>query len=278
MPTSQGPTMTLPMPGKAVRGLMLGVFAVWLTYAIALNWGGAPSWTFEILAGSTQQVLHGELWRLFTAPLLHQAVGAQGVSHIVGTLFGLFFLTPRLEEEWGAKRFLRFVAVASLVSYALQMLVTLLLPQPLSQRLVPPYWYGMTPALGAIAIAWALTFKNQVVHLFFVLPVSSRMLIVIVVGSATLYLVAGSTPPEGLISPFGGMLCGWLLGGGSPSPLRKAWLKLRLAQLGKQAERDTRRKPRPNPGGLRVIPGGRADDTDDDDKADDKGPDGRWLN
>ena len=32
-------------------------------------------------------------------------------------------------------------------------------------------------------------------------------------------------------------------------------------------------EPRPNPGGLRVLPGGRADDDDDD-----KGPDGRWLN
>jgi hypothetical protein len=29
---------------------------------------------------------------------------------------------------------------------------------------------------------------------------------------------------------------------------------------------------RPNPSGLRVIPGGRSDDEDD------KGPDGRWLN
>jgi hypothetical protein len=68
------------------------------------------------------------------------------------------------------------------------------------------------------------------------------------------------------------------LGGGTPSPLRKAWLKLRLAQLeGQDARRrdgkDGPRKARPNPGGLRVIPGGRTDDDDDD-----KGPDGRWLN
>jgi hypothetical protein len=140
--------------------------------------------------------------------------------------------------------------------------------------LVGEYWFGLLPALGATAIAWALTFKNQVVHLFFVLPVSSRMLIVWVVGLACLALVAGAASHEGLIAPFGGMLCGWLLGGGTPSPLRKAWLKLRLAQLEEQERRQTRRKPRPNPGGLRVITGGRSDDSDDDDK----GPDGRWLN
>ena len=71
------------------------------------------------------------------------------------------------------------------------------------------------------------------------------------------------------------LLCffGWLLGGGTPSPLRKAWLKLRLGPLEREEKRQTtRKKPRPNPGGLRVLPGGRVDDDDD------KGPDGRWLN
>lgn len=264
----------LPTPGPAIRGMMIVVFAVWLCFAIALNWAGAPVATFELFLGNTERLLQGELWRLFTAPLMHIAQGPGGVSHILTTLFGLYFLTPRLEEAWGGKRLLRFVAVSVLVGYALQVLVELVTPAALGRRLVGPYWFGLSPALGAIAIAWALTFKNQVVHLFFVLPISSRMLIVIVVGGATLYLIAGALPPEGLISPYGGMLCGWLLGGSTPSPLRKLWLKLRLAQLGKQAQREQRR-PRPNPGGLRVIPGGRSDDDSDDGES---GPGGRWLN
>jgi hypothetical protein len=109
----------------------------------------------------------------------------------------------------------------------------------------------------------------------FLPPMSSRTLILVVVGFALLMLVAGAQPEEGLLSPFCGMFLGWLLGGGTPSPLRKGWLKLRLAQLEGQDARargkGSPRKARPNPGGLRVIPGGRADD-------DDKGPDGRWLN
>jgi hypothetical protein len=153
------------------------------------------------------------------------------------------------------------------------MAVELVLPSTLAGRLVPEHWFGITPALGAIAIAWALTFKNETVMLFFVLPVTSRMLIIWIVGLGLLYLVAGATPFEGLIAPFGGMLCGWLLGGGTPSPLRKAWLKLRLAQLDREARNDQQqRKRRPNPAGLRAIPGGRADDDDD------RGPDGRFLN
>lgn len=267
--------LALPSPGKGVRGLMLAVFAIWLCFAIGLNWGGAPASVFYALAGSTARILHGEVWRLVTAPLLHYAEGGAGVSHLITALLGLYFFAPRLEEIWGARRFLRFVGLSAVIAYAVQMLVELLLPAAVSGRLVGEYWFGLTPALGAIAIAWALTFKNQVVHLFFVIPVSSRMLIVWVVGLACLYLVTGAQSHEGLIAPFGGMLCGWLLGGGTPSPLRKAWLKLRMAQL-EQAQHAARRRPRPNPSGLRVISGGRSSEPDDSDG--DKGPDGRWLN
>lgn len=273
----RGNEMTSPLfrrPTKAVGGVMLVIFVVWLIFAIGTNWGSAPAAVFELLAGDTQRILHGEVWRLLTAPLLHYPSGAAGVSHLLTALIGLYFFTPRLEELWGPGRTLRFIALSAVISYLLQMLVELALPASVATRLVGPFWFGITPALGAIAIAWALTFKNQTVMLFFVLPVTSRMLVIWVVGMAALYLVAAASTPSGLISPFGGMLCGWLLGGGTPSPLRKAWLRFRLAQLDQEARREgQRRKRRPNPAGLRAIPGGRADDDDDD-----RGPDGRFLN
>jgi membrane associated rhomboid family serine protease len=266
---NEGMQTVFRRPTKAVLGLMLVVFVIWLIFALGLNWGSASSSVFEALAGSTERILQGEVWRLFTAPLMHFPVGGAGVSHLLTALIGLYFFTPRLEEQWGP-----FIALSAVIAYVIQMLVELALPVSLAERLVGEYWFGITPALGAIAIAWALTFKNEQVLLFFVLPVSSRMLIIWVVGLGLLYLVAGARPHEGLIAPFGGMLCGWLLGGGTPSPLRKAWLKFRLSQLDKEARRDgERRKRRPNPAGLRAIPGGRSNDDDDD-----RGPDGRFLN
>jgi membrane associated rhomboid family serine protease len=261
-------------PTKAVQGLMLALFAIWLIFAIGLNWGSAPASVFELLTGNTERILHGEVWRLFTAPLLIPPSGSAGVWSLVFTMLGLYFLTPRLEQEWGSTRLLRFIALSAVIAYALQMAIGLLLPESIEQRLVPPAWFGMDPALTAIAIAWALTFKHEQIRLFFVLPVTSRMLVVFIVGLALLHVVALGGGPEGLLSPFGGMLCGWLLGGGTPSPLRKAWLKLRLAQLDSEARREgQRRKRRPNPAGLRAIPGGRSKDDDDD-----RGPDGRFLN
>lgn len=274
MQSSDGLTqLGLPRPGKGLLGVMLAVFVVWLTFAIGQNWGGASSSVFALLAGDTRAILHGEVWRLLTAPLLHSPRGGAGVSHLLTALLGLYFLGARLEELWGPRRMLRFIALTSVLAYGLQMLVELALPLELATRLVGPLWYGMGPAIAGIAIAWALTFRGQVVRLFMVLPVTSGMLIAFVIGLGFLHLVAADMPEEGLLAPFGGMLFGWLLGGGTPSPLRRFWLKLRLAQLGKQGLRsEARRAPRANRGGLRVIPGGRADEDDD------KGPDGRWLN
>ncbi len=269
MQSSDGLMGGLPRPGKALIGVMVLITSLWLMFAIGLNWGGAPESVFLALAGSTRDILHGEVWRLFTAPLL---LAPRGIGHLLSALLGLYFLAPRLEQLWGAARMLRFIALSCLLAYALQMLVELALPSSVAARMVGPYWFGLEPALAAIVIAWACTFKGQVISLFGVLPLSSRTLILLAVAFPLLRLVAGSLPPEGHLAPFGGMLFGWLLGGGTPSPLRKAWLKLRLAQLEDANRKGDRKKPRPNPGGLRVITGGRADDDDT------KGPDGRWLN
>jgi membrane associated rhomboid family serine protease len=276
MQSSDGMTqLGLPKPGKALMGLMIAISAIWLMFAIGLNWGGASNTIFVALLGNTDAILHGQVWRLFTAPLLHHPYGSEGVWHMLGAVAGLYFLGARLEEHWGARRFFRFIALTSVGAFVLQMLAQLVLPTSVSARLVGEYWYGMTPAIEAIAIAWALTFRGQQVRLFMVLPVTSSMLIVFIIGLSLLNVIAAAEmPPAGLLAPFGGMFLGWLLGGGTPSPLRKAWLKLRLAQLDGEARREgSRRKARRNPGGLRVIPGGRADDDDDG-----KGPDGRWLN
>ncbi len=269
MQSSDGLMGGLPRPGKALVGVMVAITALWLMFAIGLNWGGAPASVFVALAGNSRDILHGEVWRLFTAPLL---LNPRGLGHLISALLGLYFLAPRLEQLWGAARMLRFLALTGVLAYVLQMLAELALPATVAARMVGPYWFGPDPALAAIVIAWACTFRGQPFSLFGLLPMTSRTLILLTVGFAVLQVVAAELPPAGLLAPFGGMFFGWLLGGGTPSPLRKAWLKLRLAQLEDANRKGERKKPRPNPGGLRVIPGGR---TDDDDT---KGPDGRWLN
>jgi membrane associated rhomboid family serine protease len=276
MQSNDGMTFGFVRPGRALIGLMIVITTVWLMFAIGLNWGGASSSVFLLFTGSTDAILHGEVWRLFTAPLLHTPRGENSVGHLLWALLGLLFFATRLEDMWGGARLLRFIALSCVLAYLMQMAVELVLPAGLAARLVGSYWYGLQPAIAAVTIAWACSFKGQTVNLFLLPPMSSRTLILVVVGFGLLRLAAAQNPEEGLLAPFCGMFLGWALGGGTPSPLRKAWLKLRLARLegqdARRAGKGARRVARPNPSGLRVIPGGRSEDEDD------KGPDGRWLN
>lgn len=250
-------------PGPVLLGTMGVLLAIWLLFAIALNWGGASEQLFLLFCGSTDRILHGEIWRFFTAPLLHAPSGT--IGHILFALFGLFFLAPTLEQKWGSARMLRFLLLSSAIAYGLQMLLDIVLPESVASKLVPPYWFGSYPILEAVAIAWAFSFKGQTVRLWFVLPVTSTGLIIFVLAVSVLRVIAGSQAPEGLLSPFGGMLAGWLLGSGTPSPLRRFYLRLRLAQLDREAvqSRNARARRAKKNGGLRVIDGGRSRPNDE---------------
>jgi membrane associated rhomboid family serine protease len=272
-----GRAFRLPRPGKVLTVALLVVLGVWLAFATGINWGGADPALFELLCGNTKAIVHGEVWRLVTAPMMH-APGTY--SHVMLALVGLYFLSPSLEQSWGSARFARFLCVSALIGYGLQMLVELALPSSLGQRLVGEYWFGLGPVLEAIAIAWALSFRGRTVYLLMVLPVSSGMLVLFVLAVSVLALVAGELGPSGLIAPFGGMFAGWLLGGGTPPPWRRYWLKLTLKRHERELRRlDQARRSRVERSGLRVLEGGRAgrEAEDSEPPPSDSGPGGRML-
>jgi membrane associated rhomboid family serine protease len=234
---------------------------------------------FYLFCGSTERILNGEVWRLVTAPFMHVPSGS--IGHIIAAMLGLYFLSPSLEESWGSARFARFLVGSALFAYALQMVLELVLPTNISHKLVGEYWFGAIPAVEAVAIAWALSFKGRVVRLMFVFPVSSRGLIIFVVAISVMYLIAGAQTAAGHIAPFGGMLAGWLFGGGTPSPARRFYLRWRLAQLDGEARRArSARRDRVEKSNLRVIRGG--DDDDDSSSGGGngqrRGPNGGMLN
>ena len=268
-----------PRPGKTLRVVLLGVFTVWLAFAVGINWAGAPESVFLALCGNTERILHGEVWRLFTAPWLHTPAGT--IGHVLWAMVGLYFLSPSLESRWGSARFARFLLLAALTGYGAQMLAELVLPASLAVRIAAGggYFYGAYPVVEAVAIAWALSFRGQTVRLMMVLPVTSNQLILFVIASSLMLVVIAAQDPSGLISPFGGMLAGWLFGGGTPSPFRRYWLKLRLAKLDAEARQEARdRRRRVDKAGLGVISGGRDGDKDDDKEPQSRDRDGRWLN
>lgn len=248
---------------------MVGLLAIWVMFAVGINWGGGGEDIFGLLAGNTAKIVrHGQVWRLLTAPFIHLPSGDGAVGHIVTTLLGLYFLAPSLEKKWGGKKLLAFVYGAALTGFVLQMLVELVMPASMAGRTTNPLWFGAVGAVEAVAIAWALSFRGQQVMLMFVLPVSSTVLVVFVVGMSVLRLLASKSTPEGLFSPFGAMLFGWLVGGGDPAPIRRWWLQRKLRNVQAQ-KRTVARAGAPK---LRVIEGARAN------RDSDNPPDKRWLN
>ena len=257
-------SLALPKPGKALLGVMVGVTCIWVMLAAALNWGSAGDGVLLPFVGITDKVLHGQLWRLITAAVIHHP---SEPGHLMMTVAGLYFLGTTLEDRWGPRRMLLFLFGSAAFAFAVQVLFGLLVP-----KLAAPGWYGGLGMVEAVAVAWALQNRGQVVRLFFVIPVSGMMLLVFVFVMSVLNVLAMKAPTEGLITPFGGMLAGYLFADGSP--LRRAWLQFRLRNLQRQAAAHSRPRSRAA-GSLRVIRGGAADDDDDEPS----GPkDKRYLN
>ncbi|MDI1475835.1 rhomboid family intramembrane serine protease [Polyangium sp. y55x31] len=212
----------LPRPGKAISGMMIVITVLWVGLALSINWVEVGSSVFQLMAGSTPGVLRGQIWRLFTAPILHDP---SSPGHFLMTLLGLYFLAPTLESRWGARRMLIFLFGAAAFAFATQVAVGALVPK-LNQMV----WFGGLGMVEAIAVAWALQNRDAQVRMFFVLPVSAGGMVAIIFVLSVLNVIAlNNHTPEGLVTPFGGMLAGWLFG--DRSPLRRFYLKLRLRQI-----------------------------------------------
>jgi membrane associated rhomboid family serine protease len=231
-------------------GVMLSVC---IMFAVGINYGGLDERAFLLFTGNTKAILQGQVWRLFTAGLMHQPTGPGAVNHILFALLGLYFLAPTLEARWGTRRTLLFLIGSSVMGFSAQLAAEALLPRSIAGALGQPYWFGSMGAIEAIAVAWALSNRGQTVRLFFVLPVTATGLLIFVIGFSVLMVLFGDKPREGLVTPFGGMLAGYLFGAGSPTPARRLWLSLRYRWI---ARRASKFQAKGGASHLRVIEGG----------------------
>lgn len=256
MPSPGAQQLAFPKPGRALKAVLILLFFVWLVFALGMNWAGVSPAPFFTLTGNTAAIAGGEVWRIFTAPLLHVPTGS--ISHIFFTMLMLYFFGSSLEEAWGSRRFVKFLVLSGALAYGTQFLLSALLPASIASKLVPSDYFGGSPVVEACIIAWACSFRGRTILLFFVVPVGPRTLIYLTVGANVLMLIAGADTPSGHIALFAGMGAGWLLGGDTPSPLRKFYLKYRLARLEREAEEERLRKNlRLKRSGLQVLPGGK---------------------
>ncbi len=254
--------LVFPRIGRGVKALLVAYLVFGIVGAILANYAeglGALFW--RTLALRPSAFLH-QPWAIATAGLL---TDPEHYSHLVFTLIAFFFLGPAVESRWGMWRFLRLVAISIVTGFALVVAFNAIAPAetaPFHPRVV----FGPSAALAALAVAWGRENANAQMRLYFVLPISGRVLVWITLGFCVLGVFFPGSVPEGIVAPFGGFIAGLLLAG-NPSPVRALYLRVKLALLRRKGQRvgldiDPRPKPKRRPGAppLRVVTGGLDED------------------
>lgn len=266
----------LPRPGRALWALLITLGAGAVALALMAPAAGAPSAgnigvvAFHTLTCRVNDVLHGQVWRLLTSGLL---TPPGDLFSLLLDLVGVYFLGSSLERRWGGRRLLTFVATSIVAGNVLAILVGFAaeLAGVSGSLLHPTEMFGSSAMLTAITVAWAREFPDGMIRVYFVIPIRGKYILWLTVGMCLFVLVRGTPPPEGVAALFGGILTGLALSG-SPSFLRRLWLRARLAVLQRRSSAiDTSdllepspkaapRRPRP-PGAppLRVLQGGLED-------------------
>jgi membrane associated rhomboid family serine protease len=262
--------------GPGLKGVLGVIGIVGLLEALLVKWVGMQG-AWDHLVCTTDDVLHGQVWRLLTAGVLTD------ITHPMGLLFtlaGLYFLSPDLEKRWGTRRFLLFLGASTVLGNLLGVGVDRLAPAGL-HLLHPPDFFGAGAALTGTAIAWGINHRDDQILLFMILPVRGQTLIWITIGGCFLYLLY-----LGDMTGFGGVVTGLTMVG-DPSALRRAYLRVKLGFLRRRYDRHDGpisaadivrskgpilRSGRPP---LRVVKGGQADE-----RAEPRDPpkDKRYLN
>ena len=264
-----------PRPGRVLKAVLVLIGAFAIIGAIVWNWAPGPprgAEVFRWLAFDPATFLHKPwmAWTLVTSGVL---TNPMSFSHALWSLVGLYFLTTDLEKKWGGARLLRFLMVSVVMGNLMVLAVDRLLPMLKQEVFHPGLALGPTAAITATAMAWAKENAERQIRLFFFLPIKGKTLYWITIGFAVLSLLFMQGAPEGAVAPFGGILAG-LLFGGTPSPARSAWLRVKLTMLRRKGhtltvesmmgEPSSRRTPKrtAKSGGpaLRVVQGGAEDD------------------
>jgi membrane associated rhomboid family serine protease len=194
-----------------------------------------------LLLHPSHAFLGGRVWQVATYMWVHTTPLGLLLSVLILWMFG-----PQFEQRWGPRSFVKFFVVSGIIAGAVGAVVG---------TLVPYFDYpdsSIGGTLNALLMAFAMAFPQAQVRLYFLIPVTARQMLYIIVLIEVVFAAAGSN--RHLPTQLGGLVGGWMLITGRWRPSR--W------GIGKGS---SGKPKRPNPGNLRIIKGSRDDDDDDDD-------------
>jgi membrane associated rhomboid family serine protease len=134
---------------------------------------------FELLALRPADVFRGQLWRLVTWQFIEPSP-----LGLIFTCLMLYWFGSPLAQQWGSPRFLTVFAAMILVAAVGTCLIAVVDP------LVRAHQYlGGWVMLSAVTVAWGLTFPDQVVRIYLVLPIRGYWLAWLTVAFTVIYAV-----------------------------------------------------------------------------------------
>ncbi len=189
---------------------------------IAIHFLSRPNTEFglKILGFGLMQassVLHGEIWRLFTATYLHA-----NFSHIFFNMLMLYFFGPVLERRWGGKQFFVVYTIGGIAG-------NIVLTLAGAAQLMDPTTFGLgaSGSLWAIMAAVAMYFPNAEVLVYFLFPVRIRTMVIVYLVWFVYNIMTQGSNYGGDICHLAGLIVGvwwartggWAWAGGSPRGL-----------------------------------------------------------
>jgi membrane associated rhomboid family serine protease len=111
-----------------------------------------------------EAVIHGQLWRLFTATYLHASLG-----HLFANMLGLYFFGGPLEAVWGTKRFLAVYTLGGVAGNVVLTAAGLL-------GFMDPFTLGLGASGSILTLvgAAAVLFPEARVYVYFLFPLRLR--------------------------------------------------------------------------------------------------------
>jgi membrane associated rhomboid family serine protease len=146
-----------PRLTPAVQAVMAINIVVMFVQITVVNYADMASWL-----GFDTDGLPGRWWSAFTYMFVHA-----GVWHLVANMYALYVFGPRVEHNWGYRRFTWFYLLCGLGGAAFDMLF-----------LRTGGLVGASAGVFGVMTAYAMQWPDEEVYLMFVLPMRVKTLVV----------------------------------------------------------------------------------------------------
>lgn len=141
-----------------VLGTQIALSLIWLMGDLSVR-RGMNEW---LVASPSRVFEEYKVWTLVTSPLLERDFLALLLTGLM-----MWMLVPTLERFWGTPRFLRFVAITSVVGVVAGCLLGLATGRDAEIA-------GLNPMILGAVVAFGVIYARQPVQFFGVLPLSGR--------------------------------------------------------------------------------------------------------